>query len=613
MNLLENAIIFLVAAVVVVPVFKKLGLGSVLGYLTAGMLIGPWGLGLVTGVEDILHIAEFGVILLLFVIGLELHPARLWLLRKPMLVLGGGQFLITTGLIYVAAVAFGLPWRTALVLGMCLSLSSTAFAVQLLSERNELMTHYGRTAFSVLLFQDMIVIAILALLPLLSVTESATTLTEGLWEAGKGAAMIAGVIVGGHYLVRPLLRVVANARHPELFSAASLLVVLGTAALMHSVGLSMALGAFMAGVLLADSEFRHALEANIEPFKGLLLGLFFIAIGMSMNLGLLLEQPAVIGLLAAGLLAGKAAVLFALGRLARLTSASALSLAAVIAQGGEFAFVILHQARGLQIMTPERIEPVILAVTLSMAVTPLLIGAAERLGKRYLSAEPRPFDRIEDDQPRVVLIGFGRFGQIVGRILSIKRIRFTALESNVEQVDFVRRHGAKVYFGDATRLDTLRSAGLEHSDLIILSIVNQEVSVKVAATVKKYFPRVKIFARARNRHHAYRLMDVGVDYVIRETFLSAVEMSRNVLQGLNVPEAEAGRIATAFAEYDETLLKRQYAIHHDEEQISESIKQATRELQSLFEEDAGSQIDTDTRLEKAVEYASKDEHGNKDI
>ena len=599
MDFLQHAIVFLFAAVIVVTIFKKLGLGTVLGYLVAGACIGPWGFGFVPEASDILHIAELGVILLLFLIGLELQPARLWLLRKPILVLGSAQFLVTGAAIFGIATLLGFDWRTGLVLGMCLSLSSTAFAIQLLSEKNHLFSVHGRNAFSILLFQDLIVIPILVLLPLLG-QQGEIDPQSSLIETAKAIGMVTVVIIAGHYLIRPVLRFVALAKNPELFSAASLLVVFGTASLMYAVGLSMALGAFLAGVLLADSEFRNELEANIEPFKGLLLGLFFMAVGMSMDLGLAINKPLLIIGLALGLLSLKGVILFVLAKSAKLTNASAIQVAAVIAQGGEFAFIILYQANGLAIVNQSIQSSVILAVTISMALTPLLYALSQVVQQRLQKpVSQREFDDIHDDEPRIIISGFGRFGQIIARILKIKKFRFTALESNFEQVDFVRKFGNKVYLGDATRLELLRAAGAERAEIFILSIVNQETSIKVAATVKKHFPNLKIFARARNRQHAYRLLDAGVDYVIRETFLSAVELSRKLLETLGIEPGEANNITQRFQAYDEQLLQKQHAIYHDEAQVIASAKQAIVELQNLFEEDSGNTIESnDTRLDQ---------------
>lgn len=593
MDLLQQSIIFLVAAVVIVPLFKRLGLGSVLGYLFAGAFIGPWCLGFVTDVSDILHFAELGVVLLLFIIGLELQPARLWLLRKSILFLGGAQFVVTTIVIYVA-ISFLIPsWQSALVIGMSLALSSTAFAMQLLSEKKTLFSQHGRNAFSILLFQDLIVIPILVFLPLLS-QQSQIASDGGLKQALIAVGMVITVILAGHYLIRPLLRLVAWAKNPELFSAASLLVALGTAALMYKVGLSMALGAFLAGVLLADSEFKHELEANIEPFKGLLLGLFFMSVGMSVDFGLAITKPLTIISLALLLLAAKAAIIFIIAKASKQPTASAIRLAAIISQGGEFAFIILFQAANLSIVSAEHQNIIVLTVTVTMALTPLLYSLSELIYNKltHTIAEPE-FDKVEDDAPRVIIAGFGRFGQIVARILNIKKIRFTALESNFERVDMVRKYGNKVYFGDSTRLDVLRAAGAESAEVFILSIVNQEASIKTAAAVKKHFPNLKVFARARNRPHTYLLMDIGVDYVIRETFYSAVELAHQLLLAMNINSSEAKKITQEFQSYDEDLVMKQHAIQHDEKQLVASSKQAAQELQSLFEEDSGTSINAE--------------------
>jgi glutathione-regulated potassium-efflux system ancillary protein KefC/glutathione-regulated potassium-efflux system protein KefB len=431
----------------------------------------------------------------------------------------------------------------------------------------------------------------LALLPLLSPHAHAQTESGYLWGIARFAGIILGVIVAGHYLVRPLLRQIATVKIPELFSAASLLVVLGTAALMHAAGLSMALGAFLAGVLLADSEFRHELEANIEPFKGLLLGLFFISVGMSIDLKLVLASPALISVLTLALLLIKIGVLFAVGKISRHTGTSALKLAIIISQGGEFAFVILAQANGLGVVDKVLTDTLVVVVALSMGLTPLLFALLERqLDRREGEKPERPFDAIEDETPKVIIAGFGRFGQIIARILSIKGIRFTALEANFEQVDFVRKFGNKVYFGDASRPDLLRAAQADKAEIIVLAIVNAEASLRTAEMVKKHFPHLKIFARARNRQHVYKLMDIGVDYVIRETILSSIDLARNVLQGLGFRDEESTRIAQAFREYDEDLVKKQHTIYQDEEQMIATAKRSALELRGLFEQDKSTRI-----------------------
>jgi monovalent cation:proton antiporter-2 (CPA2) family protein len=592
MSVLNEAIIFLIAAVIAVLLSRRFGLGTILGYLMAGIIIGPWGMGLILHTEDALHFAELGVVLLLFIIGLELQPTRLWVLRKSLFGLGSLQMGLSAIAIGGIALGFNLNWQTAVVIGLCLSLSSTAFALQLLGEKNQLLTPHGRSAFAILLFQDLLVIPLLALMPLLSPQDNAGTQTGYLWGIGRFMGIILAVIVAGHYLVRPLLRQVAKAKIPELFSAASLLVVLGTAALMQSAGLSMALGAFLAGVLLADSEFRHELEANIEPFKGLLLGLFFMAVGMSVDLNLVLAKPLLISALTLALLLVKITVLYSIGKLNRYTTATALSLGIVISQGGEFAFVILAQADLFNIVDKALVDMLVVVVAVSMALTPLMVALHEYWLRRQSMEETpeRPYDQIEDDNPKVIIAGFGRFGQITARILGMLGIRFTALEANFEQVDFVRKFGNKVYFGDASRLDLLRAAHADKAEIFVLAIVNQEASLRTAEIVKKHFPHLKIFARARNRQHVYKLMDAGVDYVIRETILSSIELARNVLQGLGFTGEQSTKITDAFRAYDEDLVKKQHAIYQDEKQMIAAAKRATVELKGLFEQDKTTRI-----------------------
>lgn len=592
MSVLNEAIVFLVAAVIAVPLSRRSGLGTILGYLIAGMMIGPWGFGLIQNIEDTLHFAELGVVFLLFIIGLELQPTRLWVLRKSLFGLGSLQMTATSLAVVGIAWYLGLSWQAAVVIGLSLSLSSTAFALQLLGEKNQLLTPHGRSAFSILLFQDLLVIPVLALMPVLSPQQETATETDYLVGAVRSSGIILAVIAAGHYLIRPVLRQVAAAKIPELFSAASLLVVLGTAALMHAAGLSMALGAFLAGVLLADSEFRHELEASIEPFKGLLLGLFFISVGMSVDLNLVLSEPLLISALTLVLLLVKIAVLFAIGKLIRYTSASALRLAIIISQGGEFAFVLLAQANFLAIIDKTLADRLIVVVAVSMALTPLLVALQERwINRRSVQEKPeRPYDHIDDDSPKVIIAGFGRFGQIAARILGMKGIRFTALEANFEQVDFVRKFGNKVYFGDASRLELLRAAHADKAQILVLAIVNPEGSLRTAEIVKKHFPNLKIFARARNRQHVYKLMDIGVDYVIRETILSSIELARNVLLGLGFSDEEATRIASAFRDYDEDLVKKQHAIYQDEEQMIAAAKRAALELKGLFEQDKSTRM-----------------------
>ncbi|HMK14323.1 MAG TPA: monovalent cation:proton antiporter-2 (CPA2) family protein [Burkholderiales bacterium] len=587
--LIETAI-YLSAAVIAVPLFKKLRLGAVLGYLAAGIIIGPQALGLVSDVENMLHFSELGVVLLLFIIGLELQPSRLWVLRKSVFGLGGAQVLVTAALLGLIAYSLGLTPESALVAGLGLSLSSTAFVLQILAEKNQLTTRYGRASFAILLFQDLAVIPILALIPLLAANDIAISQGSPGLAALKALALVAAVIIGGRFLLRPVFRAIAASRTQEVFTAAALLVVIGTALLMQLVGLSMSLGAFIAGVLLADSEYRHELEANIEPFKGLLLGLFFIAVGMSANLGLVASQPFAILAAVTIMMAVKSAVVFTLGRFAGYSNECTRNLAVALCQGGEFAFVIFGVAAAHQIMDKSVADMLIVAVTLSMALTPAFFSLNEAIGKHWLrSGKPPDFDKIDEGENRVIIAGFGRVGQIVGRILRLRKIGFTALEMSQEQVDVVRRFGSKVYYGDASRVDLLRAAKADKAEIFVLAIDDVASSLKTAATVKKHFPNLAIYARARNRFHAYQLMDIGVDGLIRETLLSSLDLAKQVLQGLGVEEKQARGTIEMFKAHDEKTLLTQHAVHHDETKLIQSAKEAAQELQGIFEADNSSE------------------------
>lgn len=584
LSLVEEAVVFLIATVIAVPLFKRLGMGAVLGYLTAGVLIGPWLLGFVSDVENILHFSEFGVVLLLFVIGLELRPSRLWELRRPVFGLGGAQVVVTGLALAAAGVMLGLSMITALVVGLVLSLSSTAFALQILAEKKQLTTHYGRASFAILLFQDLAAIPLLALIPLLG--SSGAQHDWSFFAASKAVVIVVAVVAGGRWLLRPLLRLAASAASHEVFVAAALLVVVGTALLVHLAGLSMALGAFLAGVLLADSEYRHELEADIEPFKGLLLGLFFIAVGMSMNLGIVVHRPLIVLGLVAGSMIIKSLLLYGLGRLAKQNHGSAVNLALFISQGGEFAFVLFSAATSAQVLDKPLAELLVVVVSVSMAVTPLLVSLNEKVLKIGQAAvRPEAFDKIEAREHRVIIAGFGRFGQMIARTLRMKKIPITVLEASFEQVDFVRKFGNKIYFGDASRLDLLRAARADLAEVFVLAIDDMEASIKTAEMVKKHYPQLKIYARARNRVHAYRLMDVGVDKLIRETFLSSIELARDVLVALGHSEAEANESVRRFREHDEALLEQQHKIYHDEAQLIAAAKQGAEELERLFEQD----------------------------
>jgi len=586
MSLLAQIAIFLAAAVVAIPVFRRFRLGSVLGYLAAGIIIGPACFGFIKRIDTTLHIAEFGIVLLMFVIGLELQPSRLRALRKPIFGLGSAQVLAATAAIGAAAYfGFGETWQSSLIIGFGLSMSSTALVLQLLAERKQLNSQYGRSAFSILLFQDMAVMPALALLPLLAVAASRPSAPPGFLLVLKLVAVLAAVVIGGRYVLRPMLRIVAETRVTEAFTAAGLLVVIGTSLLVAQVGLSMSLGAFLAGVLLADSEFRHELEANIEPFKGLLLGLFFISVGMSANLGLVRDKPLLILGLTLGFMVFKVGVLYVIGRLSRHSPAVSQGLAFSLPAGGEFAFVLFGAGASLGIMDTETAELLVLVVTASMILSPLVLA----LHDKFFTAsdlDDRPFDTPVELHPKVIIAGFGRFGQIIGRILRAKQISFTALEASQTQVDFLRRFGNQIFYGDASRLELLRSAQAENAEVFVLAIDDVEASVRTAELVRKHFPHLKIFARARNRQHAFRLMDLGVDHLVRETFASSLEIAVDVLQALGLSKLKAQETAQRFRMHDEAALLRQHALKDDEKKLIQSGRESAEQLLHLFETDA---------------------------
>jgi len=595
MALLQDTVVFLGAAVVAVPLLKRLGFGALLGYLAAGIAIGPFALDLISGVQAILHFGELGVVLLLFIIGLELNPARLWALRRPIFGLGSFQVLISAVGIGAGAWLLGLPPTTAVIVGLVLALSSTAFAIQTLAERNELRTQHGRAAFSILLFQDLAVIPLLAVLPWIAhvALENAVALemkelTETDWQAiGLSVAAIAVTVVGGRLVLRPALRLVAASGVPELFTAAALLVVIGTALILEAIGLSMALGAFLAGVLLADSQYRHRLEADIEPFKGLLLGLFFIAVGMSMDLARLFDTPLAVFGVAAGLMAIKFAVLMGLGLASGLRWDAALALAAVIPQGGEFAFVLFGAAISVGAVDRGTADFLILAVAITMALTPLSVGLADRVRAAFSRGKPAAAapPEIDHEGARVVIAGFGRFGQIVGRLLNMRGIRFVALDSDNNRIEVARRFGNEAYFGDANRLQVLEAAGTTRAEAFVIAVDDADRAIEIARMVRMHFPDIRIYARAIDRFHAYRLMEVGVSHVFREMFGSSLDMSKALFVGFGIPARKAEAIVRTFRDHDEDLLQEQYRLQGDEAAMIRSAREAAIHLAGLFEHD----------------------------
>ena len=584
---LELFLIFLIAAVVAVPLFRRLGLGAVLGYLVVGVLMGPFGWKLVDDPVRMLAFSELGVVMLLFVIGLELSPSRLWVMRRHVFGIGGLQVAITALVIGAATMLMGLGWKANLVIGLGLALSSTAVGLQLLAERKELTTGYGRLAFAVLLFQDLAAIPLLALIPLLGANSAAHS-GPPLDAVLRAVGMIALVVIGGRLLLRQLFRAVAWSKMGEVFTATSLLVVVGTAWLMQWAGLSMGLGAFLAGVLLADSEFRHELEAQIEPFKGLLLGLFFIAVGMSIDLQRVMAEPALIAKGVLALLAIKTLILFAVGmRPGRLPTREALMLGAVLALGGEFAFVVFGEAFRVGLIDAVLRDRLVAIVGLSMAATPLLVIAVSRwLVEHPERKAERVADVIDNGNPRVIIAGFGRMGQIVGRMLRAQRIPFTALEHSVEQVELLRSFGTMIYYGDPTRPDLLRAAHADRAEVFVLTTDDPESTIRTARLLKRLYPHLKVFARARNRQHAFKLMDLGVEVVIRETFHSSLELSQQVLEALGVPPAVASERREKFRAHDEQYLREQHLVYDDEAALIASAQQARQDLEQLFEADA---------------------------
>jgi glutathione-regulated potassium-efflux system protein KefB len=582
-DVLISVVVFLAAAVVAVPLFRRLGLSAVLGYLVAGVALGPWGLAAVGDPGLVLTYSQIGVVMLLFLVGLELTPRRLWLMRQTVFGYGSAQVWVTTAALALALRLWGLDWAAALIAGFALSLSATAVSLQVLAERRELGSGHGRLGFALLLAQDIWTVPALALLPALGAASLSDGAQHPVTSLALALAVIATVVVGGHFVLRPLFRVASGPGNTEVFTALALLVVLGTAVLMDAVGLSMALGAFIAGVLLADSEYRHAIEASIEPFKGLLLGLFFLAVGMSMDVGLVLAQPLTVAVLIVALFCIKGTILVALGRLHGLDGRQALRLGLLLPQGGEFTFVLLALAASESLMPRAAADLLIAVSILSLAISPLLVRLGDLLPKE--PRQPKPYDAVQDDAPRVIIAGFGRMGQIVARILRAKGIPFTALEESPEQVEVSRRFGNKIYFGDPSRAELLRAAGADKAELLVLTTPDPEANLRTARLVKRLFPQMRLIARARNRQHAYRLMDLGVDSIIRETLHSSLEMSRLALQALGEDQDTAWLRVEQFREHDEQVLRTQHLVYDDETQLVQSTKDAFEDLQALFEAD----------------------------
>ncbi len=580
---LNAGLVYLAAAVIAVPLARSLGLGSIIGYLVAGIAIGPWGLKFVTDPQEILHFAELGVVLMLFLVGLELEPDRLWALRKPIFGWGSAQLFGSAALMAAVGVAFGVDWRLALVAASGLALSSTAIGLGVLNERSLLGTTSGQSVLSVALLQDVAAIPLLALLPLLAVS-GAHDASGGWIGAAKALGVVAAIVLGGRLLLRPVLRWIARSDTPEIFTAAALLLVVATAALMQAVGLSMALGAFLAGVLLAESEYRRELETDIEPFKGLLLGLFFIAVGMSIDFAVVIEQPLLIGAIVVGFFAVKALVLWAMGRTMPLPVPERPVFIILLAQGGEFGFVVFQAAAGDGVIPASAASLLVAAVAISMLLSPLLLVAADRWWIPRLSGRKRAdVEELREPQNAAVIIaGFGRYGQIVGRMLYANGIAPTVLDHDAEAIEALRKFGWRVYYGDATRLDLLRTAGAATARVLVLAIDDVDRSVEVAQMVREHFPQLTIVARARNVQHYYRLYELGVRMIERETLDSALMSARSALETLGWEPHQARTLAMRFRRHNVEQLQAMAPHRQDEARLIAAAKQGRRQLEELF-------------------------------
>ncbi|HQT76070.1 MAG TPA: monovalent cation:proton antiporter-2 (CPA2) family protein [Rhodopila sp.] len=582
--MLTTLVALLAAATIAVPLTRRLGLGSVLGYLLAGVAIGPAGLRLVTEVGQIADVASLGVVMLLFLIGLELRPRRLWVMRQAVFALGSGQVVISTAALSVLAHWAGVGWAGAAVLGAGMAMSSTAIVLPMLAERDLLQSRAGRDGFAVLLFQDLAFIPLVAIVPLLA----ANTLPDHVpWhDVARAAVAVAVILWGGRFAIPPLMRGIGGTRNPELFTTTALLIVAGTAYIASLAGLSMSLGAFMAGVLLSQSEYRHELQADIAPFEGLLLGFFFISVGMSADLGLAVAHPVQLVLATAALLLAKILIGLLLAIAARQDLPNAIRFSLALPQASEFSFVLFGAAVAAGALGQAEAAMATLTAAVSMAATPVLFALSERFLLPRLEPKTQPaFDAIPPEDTPVIICGFGRVGQIIGRVLRMHGIPFTALEGDQGQLDVVRRFGNKVYFGDPTRPDLLRAAGADKAKLLIVAMDNMEDVLRVVDVVRLHFPHIKIMARARNRRHAYLLMDRKVDGLVRDTFYSSLKMAEGSLTLLGIPGRDAARSVALFREHDERALRDAHAVYRDETQLIQTTQQAAEELAALFEAD----------------------------
>ncbi|WP_334146310.1 monovalent cation:proton antiporter-2 (CPA2) family protein [Hyphomicrobium sp.] len=590
---LYEVVLLLAAMAIAPPLARRFGIGTVLGYLLAGILLGPHVFRhffTAYDAHEILELSEFGIVLLLFLIGLELRPKRLWAMRNAIFRLGGAQVLLTGLVLAAAAAVAGLGAKTALFVGLVLALSSTAFALQLMEEQGDLATRHGRLGFAVLLFQDLAAIPLIAFVPLFATTVAEASRGMDLAATARGVGAIVSVVLIGHFALDKMLRLVARTQVKEAMTAAGLLTVVGVAMLMQMAGLSAALGAFIAGALLAESSYRHQLEADLQPFQGLLLGLFFTAVGMSMDLTILLANPGKVLLLAAALVVTKTLILYGLGRLSGLEPRAARRLGLLLSQGGEFAFVLLTASVAANVLSDPVSDLLILVVTISMAATPLLLQLEKIVTERRRpDGLPAYDDMLPAKDEHVVIAGFGRYGQIVARILRGKKIPFIALEISSEQVHLVQKFGSRAFYGDASRPEILEAAQIGKARAFVIAIDDIEASLRAAEYVRTRHPEVPIFARARNRNHAHQLLDVGVTSIQRETFLSALETTREILVGLGYAERESDRVIETFRAHDERRLMEDYAHYSDVEKLQAKARSDVATLEQLFAEDAEEQ------------------------
>ncbi|ADO11057.1 MULTISPECIES: glutathione-regulated potassium-efflux system protein KefB [Pantoea] len=581
-TLLTAGVIYLVAAVLIVPVAARLGIGAVLGYLVAGIAIGPWGLGFISDVDEILHFSELGVVFLMFIIGLELNPAKLWALRRSIFGVGAAQVIFSAAILGGLLWLTDFSWQAAIIGGIGLAMSSTAMALQLMMDKGMNRSEAGQLGFSVLLFQDIAVIPALALIPLLAGTDSGHI---DWMKVGMKVLAFAGMLVGGRYLLRPIFRYIAASGVREVFTAASLLLVLGSALFMDALGLSMALGTFIAGILLAESEYRHELEVAIDPFKGLLLGLFFISVGMALNLGVLYTHIVTILLGVVTLVAVKTLVLYLLARIYGLRSSERQQFAGVLSQGGEFAFVLFSAASSAKLFSGDQLPMLLVTVTLSMMTTPLLMKGIDRLLARRFNEPDENAEKhfVEDDQPQVIVVGFGRFGQVIGRLLMANNKRITVLERDISVVSLMRKYGYKVYYGDATELELLRAAGAASAQSIVITCNEPEDVMTIVHLCQQHFPQLQIQARARGRVEAHELLQAGVTQFSRETFSSALELGRKTLMSLGMHPHQAHRAQQHFRRLDMRMLRELVPTLSESAAQASRVREARRELEDIFQ------------------------------